>query len=103
LSAIWMPGSAGPMDELVARIRGSVAGFAQEHGLEQAEVRVELLDGREVLVSSISPDPGFGFLTLELHARADEEPRRVIVPIGAVKLIEVSRADAERPVGFALT
>ena len=102
MSAIWTPGSAGPMDELVARIRGSVAGFAQEHGLEQAAVRVELLDGRELLVSSISPDPGFGFVTLELHARGDEEPRRVIVSIGTVKLIEISEPDGERPVGFTV-
>jgi hypothetical protein len=97
-----MPGTAGPMDELVARIRGIVAGFAAELGLEEAEVRVELLDGRELLVSSISPDPGFGLLSFALHAQPDEEPRRVIVPIGAVKLIEVSRPDAERPVGFAV-
>jgi hypothetical protein len=97
-----MPGTAGPMDELVARIRGIVEAFAQEQGLEQAEVRVELLDGRELLVSSILPDPGFGFLTFELHARADEEPRRMIVGIGAVRLIEVSRPDAERPVGFTV-
>jgi hypothetical protein len=102
LSAIWMPGAVGPMDELVARIRGIVAAFAQEQGLEQAEVRVELLDGRELLVSSILPDPGFGFLTFELHARAEEEPRRVIVGIGAVKLIDVSRPDTDRPVGFSL-
>jgi hypothetical protein len=97
-----MPGLAGPMDELVARIRGIVAGFAHEHGLDQAEVRVELADGRELQVSSISPDPGFGFLTLELHTRADEQPRRVITPIGGVRLIEVSPPDAERPVGFTV-
>ena len=97
-----MPGTAGPMDELVVRIRGIVAAFAQEQGLEQAEVRVELLDGRELLVSSILPDPGFGFLTFELHAPEGEEPRRVIVGIGAVKLIDVSRPDTDRPVGFSL-
>ena len=102
MSAIWIPGGAGPTDELVARIRGIVAGFAQEQGLEQAEVRVELLDGRELLASSISPDPGFGFVTFELLAGTDDEPRRVIVPIGAVKLIDVSRPDAERPVGFTV-
>ena len=36
---------AGPLDEFVARITRMVAAFAQEHGLEQAEVRVELADG----------------------------------------------------------
>jgi hypothetical protein len=41
-------------------------------------------------VSSILPDLGFGFLTFELHTPEGEEPCRVIVGIGAVKLIDVS-------------
>jgi hypothetical protein len=97
-----MPGTAGPLDELVVRIRGLVEAFAQEHGLEQAEVRVELIDGRELVVSSISAEPGFGFLTLALHAVAGEQPRRVIVPVGAVKLIELSAPDPQRRFGFSV-
>jgi hypothetical protein len=96
-----MPGVAGPLDELVVRIRGIVESFAQEHGLEQADVRVELVDGRELAVASISSDPGFGFLTLTLHANAGEEPRSVIVPVGAVKLVELSAPDQQRPLGFS--
>jgi hypothetical protein len=97
-----MPGTAGPLDELVVRIRGLVEAFAQEHGLEQAEVRVELIDGRELVVSSISAEPGFGFLTLALHAVAGEQSRRVIVPVGAVKLIELSAPDPQRRFGFSV-
>jgi hypothetical protein len=100
LSTLWTPGVAGPLDELVVRIRSLVDAFAQDQGLEQAEVRVELVDGRELLVSSISSEPGFGFLTLALHAIAGAEPRRVIVPVGAVKLIELSAPDPQRPFGF---
>jgi hypothetical protein len=97
-----MPGVAGPLDELVVRMRGLVDAFAQEHGLEQAEVRVELVDGRQFLVESISSEPGFGFLTLALHAIAGAEPRRVIVPIGAVKIVELSAPDPQRPFGFTV-
>jgi hypothetical protein len=102
MSAIWMPGVAGPLDELVVRIRGLVESFAREHGLEQAEVRVELVDGRELLVSSISSDPGFGFLTLTLHAVGGDEPRSVIAPVAAVKLVELSAPDPQRPFGFSV-
>jgi hypothetical protein len=102
MSAIWMPGVAGPLDELVVRIRSLVESFAREHGLEQAEVRVELADGRELLVSSIASDPGYGFLTLALHAAGGEEPRSVVVPVAAVRLIELSAPDPQRPVGFAV-
>ena len=79
-----------------------VEAFALDRALEQAEVRVELVDGRELLVSSLSAEPGFGFLTLVPHADEDEQPRQVIVPIGAVKLIEISPPDPERPLGFSV-
>ena len=39
------PGAAGPLDEFVERLTRMVAAFANEHGLEQAEVRIELVDG----------------------------------------------------------
>ena len=93
---------AGPLDELVARIRGMVETFAREHELEQAEVRVELADGRELVVESVSAQPGFGFFSLVPHRDDGEEPKQVVVPIGAVKLVEISRPDPERPLGFRL-
>ena len=101
-TAIWTPGAAGPLDELVARIRRIVEAFAQDQGLERAEVRVELIDGRELVVSSISAEPGFGFLTLVPYAEPGEEVRHVIVPIGAVKLVELSAPDPARPFGFSV-
>jgi hypothetical protein len=93
---------AGPLDELVARIRRMVDAFAREQGLEQAEVRLELADGRELVVESVSAEPGFGFLMLVPHRGEDDEPKQVIVPIGAVKLVEISAPDPERPLGFRL-
>jgi hypothetical protein len=94
---------AGPLDELVARVTRMVQAFAQEHGLETAEVRFELADGSRHLVSSASAEPGFGFLSFVPHQALGEEPRRVIVPIGAVKAVEISAPDPERPFGVAPT
>ena len=97
---IWTPGAPGPLDEFVARVGRMVAEFAQAHGLEQAEVRIELADGSRYLVEAATPDPGFGFLSFVPHRREGEEPRRVVVPIGAVKTIEISAPDPEHAFGF---
>ncbi len=98
--AIWTPGAAGPLDEFVARLSRMVASFALEHGLEQAEVRLELADGSRHVLAAATPEPGFGFFSFVPHRSGGEEPRRVIVPIGAVKTIEISAPDTEQPFGF---
>jgi hypothetical protein len=91
---------AGPLDEFVARVTRMVAAFAKEHDLETAEVRIELADGTPYLVASATPEPGFGFFSILPHRAAGEEPRQVIVPIGAVRSIEISAPDPERQFGF---
>ena len=48
--------------------------------------------------ASLSPEPGFGFFSFVPHGG---EPRRVVVPVGAVKLAEVCVPDEEQPFGFA--
>jgi hypothetical protein len=97
---IWTPGAAGPLDEFVARISRMVATFAQEHGLEQAEVRLELADGSRYLLAAVTPDPGFGFFSFVPYLADGDEPSRVIIPVGAVKSIEISAPDPEEPFGF---
>lgn len=97
---IWTPGAAGPLDEFVARFTRMVSTFTEDHGLEQAEVRIELVDGSRYVVATAMPEPGFGFFSFVPHAREGEEPRRIIVPVGVVKLIEISAPDPERPFGF---
>jgi hypothetical protein len=74
--------------------------FTREHGLEQAEVRVELADGSRHVLETVDPEPGFGFLSFVPHRAGGDEPRRLIVPIGAVRLIEISAPDAELAFGF---
>jgi hypothetical protein len=98
---IWTPGMAGPLDEFVARLARMVGAFAQEHQLEQAEVRIELADGSRHVLATAMAEPGFGFFSFTPHGEDGEQPRRVIVPIGAVKTIEISEPDAESPFGFA--
>jgi hypothetical protein len=97
---VWTPGAAGPLDEFVQRFTRMVAAFANEHGLEQAEVRVELADGSRHTLETTSAEPGFGFFSFIPHPENGDEPRRVIVPIGAVRSIEISAPDPERPFGF---
>jgi len=100
---IWTPGIAGPLDELVARVTRMIAAFAQEHGIEQAEVRVELADGSRHVLASMTADPGFGFLSLVPHQEDAKPACRLVIPIGAVKVIEIAAPDPEQPFGFAVT
>jgi hypothetical protein len=91
---------AGPLDDLVARILRRVEAFAAEHELETAQVEVELVDGALLRLQTIRPDPGYGFLTLVPHAE-EGDPQELIVPIGAIRQLTLSRAEAESPFGFA--
>ena len=91
---------AGPVDEFVLRVMRMVTAFTQENALDHAEVRIELVDGSHYLVAAATADPGFGFFSFTPHSDAGEEPRRLIVPIGAVKAIEISAPDPERTFGF---
>jgi hypothetical protein len=92
---------AGPLEDLVARIHRRIEGFASEHALEQAMVEVELTDGALLRLESLSPEPGYGFLTLVPHS-VEGEPQELIVPIGAIRQFTLSRAAPESPIGFSL-
>jgi hypothetical protein len=97
---LWIPGTAGPQDELVKRIERRIEGFRAKHGLERAGVSVELTDGSLHRLASISADPGFGFITLCPHCD-QAEPEELIVPIGAVREIRIGLAEDEPRFGFA--
>jgi hypothetical protein len=99
-SHVWTPGAAGPLDEFVGRLTRIVSSFAQEHGLEQAEVCIELVDGSRHRLVTTNAEPGFGFFSFTPHLEEGDEPRKLIVPIGAVRSIEISAPDPERPFGF---
>ena len=90
MSQIWLPGLAGPLDDLLLRIQRRVERFAEAHGIEQPTVEVELMDGALLVLESMSPEPGYGFFTLVPHP--DEEgdpPSELIVPVGAIRQIAI--------------
>ncbi len=91
---------AGPRDELVQRILRRVDAFKAEHGLEEAEVSVELVDGSLLRLKTLSSEPGFGFVSMCPHCD-DGEPEEVIVPLGAIREIRIGSPSNEQPLGFA--
>ena len=97
---VWTPGAAGPLDEFVSRVTRMVTAFANENELEQAEVCIELADGSRYALATASAEPGFGFFSFAPHREEGDEPKQLIVPIGAVRSIEISAPDPERPFGF---
>ena len=93
---------AGPLDELVQRILRRVEAFKTEHSLEDAEVRLELVDGSLHRLKTLSAEPGFGFVSFAPHGD-DGEPEEIIVPLGAVREIRIGAPGAEQAVGFTST
>jgi len=103
MSGVWVPGAAGPLEELVGRIERRIARFAEEAGIERACVQVFLADGSSHLVEELSAEPGFGFVTIKPYPR-EESPGELIVPIGAIRKIEIDRAEEQRAAfGFAVS
>jgi hypothetical protein len=99
---LWVPGFAGPLDDLIERIHRRIERFAQEAGVEHAFVEVELGDGARYAVESLSSEPGYGFVTIRPHP-AEDTPAEVIVPIGWIRRLELNRAAEQRAsLGFSV-
>jgi hypothetical protein len=99
---LWVPGLAGPLEELVKRIHRRIDDFKEEHGLEDVAVDVELLDGALHRLASLSAEPGYGFLTLCPHCE-EGDPKELIVPLGAIREIRLGVVEPEQPLGFSVT
>ena len=97
---VWIPGAAGPLDDLVTRIHLRIQEFVDGHG-KQARVELELRDGATTPVRAISPEPGSGFFTICPHVE-DGGEEEWIVPVAAVARITLRVAEAEEPFGFSL-
>lgn len=105
MTGLWVPGiAAGPQEEFVARLHRLIRQFAVDERLDEASVQVELVDGVRFAVHSLSAEPGFGFVTIRPHAEdRPDAPGAVIVPVAAIKRIELDRAAAERGLlGFSV-
>jgi hypothetical protein len=98
MSDLWIAGSSGPLDDLVARIQLRIDEFTQRTGA-QAVVQIELHDGTTAALRSLSAEPGFGFMTLCPHGD-DGTDEEWIVPVGAVARISLRRAEERESFGF---
>ena len=97
---LWTPGMTAPLEEFVTRIVRRIEEFRVNHGLDRADVSIELADGSLHRLASISSDPGFGFVTLSPHCEAGE-PEELIVPLGAIREIRIASVEDEQRLGFA--
>jgi len=99
MSQLWVPGMAGPLEELVSRIHRRIEAFKETYGVDEVSVSVELYDGALHRLATLSPEPGFGFVTLCPHG--DEgEPEELVVPLGAIKEIRIGKAEPEQRLGY---
>lgn len=97
---LWVPGASGPsLEDFVGRIHKRIEAYALRRGLKEAAVQIELQDGSLLWIQSISPEPGYGFITLcphpedEVEAQPSEE---LIVQVGLIKRISLRAAEAHR-------
>ena len=99
---LWVPGVAGPHDDFVARLHRQIKRFAETRGIAEAVVEIELRDGARFKLSALSPEPGYGFVTICPHAEEDT-PGELVVPLGAIARIEFHADDEPEPrFGFSL-
>jgi hypothetical protein len=95
---LWVPGAAEPsLDDFVARVLRQIERYTATHPAERSHVEVELGDGERLTLSSLSSEPGYGFLTLSVP-----DGEQLIVPVGAIRRITLGPADEDRKPGFAL-
>ena len=96
MNELWLPGAVGPQDEFVARLHRRIQRFAEARGVPQAVVEVELRDGARFRLDTISPEPGYGFVTLTPHP-GDDLPDELVVPIGAIGRVELYAVEEAEP------
>jgi hypothetical protein len=101
---LWIPGAAEPsLDDFVARVLEQIERYTTSHGAERSEVQVVLGEGERVTLQSLSPQPGYGFVTLTVHPEDDRDPEQMIVPVNAIRRIALGPAEADRArFGFSL-
>jgi hypothetical protein len=92
---LWLPGAApASLDDFVDRLHRQIEQYTTSHAAEQTVVEVELADGEQLVIHSLSPEPGYGFVTLTVHD--DDRARQLIVPVGAIRRISLGPAEGDR-------
>lgn len=112
---LWVPGATGPsLEDFVARIVRRIEVFASQRGWDRAFVEVTLHDGTRLALYSISPEPGYGMVTLCPYPEDEEQPwpkageggecppEELIVPVGTIMRIRLGELDErESRFGFS--
>ncbi len=99
---LWTPGVAGPHEDFVARLHRQIQRFAERQGVAEPVVTLALHGGERLHVRSLSPDPGYGFITICPHPEEDV-PGELVVPIGTIARIELRAVREEEPrLGFSV-
>jgi len=92
-----------PHEAFVERLHRAIASFAQATGVEKPLVEVELADSSRFVLERVEPEPGFGMVTLYVTDPRDDAPDALIVPIGSLRRIELSKAPDERVQRFGFS
>lgn len=72
---MWVPGATGPsLEDFVGRILRQIETFAKRADSGRAHVEVELHGGAILALHSISPEPGYGLITLRPFPEDDDRP-----------------------------
>jgi hypothetical protein len=101
MADLWLPGSDGPVDDLVARIHLRIQSFLAEH--PSAVVQLELADGSRRALRAISAEPGFGFVTISPHPDSEGgAAEEWIVPVGSIRRITLASGEETERFGFSL-
>jgi hypothetical protein len=73
-------------------------------GVETPVVEIELADTARFVLDRIEPEPGFGMVTIYLHADDDPEtPDAMVIPIGSIRRIELRRSPEDRVSRFGFS
>jgi hypothetical protein len=100
---LWTPIAELPQDAFVARLHKAIASFAEANGVEKPLVEIELADTSRFFLDRIDPEPGFGMVTLYVTDTRDDAPDALIVPLGSLRRIELSKAPEERVQRFGFS
>ena len=100
---LWTPTAELPHEAFVERILRAIAKFAEAMGVEKPVVEIELADSSRFVLERIDPEPGFGMVTLYVTDARDDAPDALIVPIGSLRRIELSKSPEERVQRFGFS
>ncbi len=101
---LWTPVTEGPHEAFVERLHRTIARFAEVMNVSAPLVEIELADRSRFRLDRLEPEPGFGMVTIYVHAgRESEGPDALVIPIGTISRIELRTAPDESVARFGFT